>query len=291
MSLNDLLKNIEQIGRFDVIDDLIPFFVNLANGDIKFDENELSRLNLSIDHLTIDDTPQHRIYYDAFVCYAPEDIQYAQELISIVKNNDERAKLATADVLLPGHFEHDALIRLIDERCKKVIIILTRNFISSKECEFQTKFANEVGIKAQYPKIIPILYEEVEEGLLPNMIQVLSKINMTTRSGFLWDMSVTKLLRSLELSTNNQHRQNRQECYATHFTADIQQSSGEPIVDLLHSQSSTNSNLLAIEDLRRTPSPSSNKGVNLFKSIKRKMMGSSTGATSSMMLISHDKNE
>lgn len=243
-TVNDLLKLIEALERFDVIDDFLPNLVQMANSK-SAQENKMMLLssanriasqqqqhdtialsthaqqhrpqngysNGSVDtlsRLTIDDnlsTTNSKIIYDAFVCFAPEDYQYAQDLISFFEEHGKR--VATADDLLPGQFEFDALAQLIDLRCRKVIIILTPNFSRSKECEFQTKYASEIAIKAGYPKIIPVLYEACDQTNLPPMIGVMSKIDMTTRSrmpNLNWPLN--KLLRSLDFDINSVSQQN-----------------------------------------------------------------------------------
>lgn len=223
VTVNDLLKFIERIERFDVIDDFMPTLIDLAtrykpNGEFSFtkqqqqhqlalvarnaqqysssessDSSEPNILVNNFTRLTVDDTQYDMILYDAFVCFAPEDFHYAQELVALMEKHGKR--LAVADDLLPGQFEFDALAQLIDSRCKKVIIILTPNFTRSRECEFQTKYASEIAIKAGYPKIIPVLYEACDDQMLPPMIRVISKIDMTNRSNT-WQLN--KLLRSLD---------------------------------------------------------------------------------------------
>lgn len=214
-TLNDLLKLIERLQRFDVIDDSIDDLVRMgaraalvqqhtstprielttsssssssfSNSQLQQSQHRLaltsnnanSHVNERFDKLTIDDTARvDVIKYDAFVCYAPEDAQHAHALIGLL-NGQFGKQLVTADDLLPGHFEHDALMQLIDTRCRKVIIVLTPNFSQSKECEFQTKYASEIGFKDQRPNIIPVLCEPCDFSTLPRMIQVMSKIDLT----------------------------------------------------------------------------------------------------------------
>lgn len=218
ITLNNLIKLIEKLERFDVIDDLLPLLVNLAsnrynnnqgqlligNGQRISNNNKAQDLVSDVDRLTIDDTSQVTTLYDAFMCYAPNDIQYAQELISLLE--ERNAKIATADDLLPGHFEHDALMKLIEKRCKKVITILTPNFLQSEECLFLTKFAGESAIRDGCLKIIPVLYETCEHSKLPSIVKVMSKIDMTDRGSQRWQMK--RLINSLGLNFVNYSNDN-----------------------------------------------------------------------------------
>ena len=215
VTVNNLVKMLEQLERFDIIDDLTPTFIEMTTRSANKQQNDANKAlpeittdhlhqnngrlvihESSIEQLTIDDGPSHRIMYDAFVCFAPEDYQYAQELIGLLEDHGKR--VATADDLLPGHFEHDALVKLIATRCRRVLTVLTPSFLRSKECELQTKFASEIALRSgeSGPKIIPVLFEPCDNSKLPYMIQVISKIDMTNRVAYRWQLQ--KLLRSLD---------------------------------------------------------------------------------------------
>lgn len=328
-SLNTLIELIETIERFDVLDDFLPILIKIVSNQISIQprlnfrdqchaiehdksqdnkkisaSNETSHLVSDLNRLTVDDNACSNIFYDAFICFAPEDHQYAQELIYSLE--ERGARVATADDLLPGNFEHDALMRLIDVRCRKVIIILTPNFSKSEECKFQTKFASEVGIKTRATKIIPVLYESFDDSTIPIMIQVLSKIDMN-RGQRQWQLE--RLIRSLELNIekpqysrysgahlafDNQEQgaaiEDRDSSHPPHpaitFTstgsnATSNHNHNEPIVDLLHSEDSNR--LFKLDEpntesnvMRKTPSPtfsgnSSGSFLNRLMNVKKRV--------------------
>lgn len=324
VTLNDLIKMIERIERYDVVDDFIPGLVKIAaqySSSNSFDEGyrliEQPRLPIAVPQdtlvsntrlLTIDDTRQPSgACYDAFVCYAPEDQEHAESLISFL---EQRGKtLATASDLLPGNFEHDSLVQLIDTRCRKVIIILTHNFLRSKECEFQTKFASEIGIKAGSPKIIPVLCESCNDALLPPLIRVISKIDLANTQSRTWQLN--KLLGSLTPIAENQadnaqirnqpcsvrlqglQDQSRTEpgiYSATDSYQDLRSNSSPtdttccnsptnqlgPIVELMHSEVSDQGSCEPEpqKDLSSIDKDSSNKPLNWLKKFRRATSGS-----------------
>lgn len=332
ITLNDLLKLIECIERFDVVDDLVPTLVDLASGNryqYNNDQLALRQVNSStsqhensilvndLNHLAIDGCETNlatNIPYDAYICYAPEDIHYAQELIRQLEERNKR--VATSDHILAGHFEHDALIKLIG-RCRKVIIILTPNFLRSKECDFQTKFASELGINDGKFKIIPVLYEACDEPM-PTMIQVLSKIDMTNSGSGRWQFE--RLVSSLEVNIssqpdqtrypsmamtnqNQQHRMARMVhqiesqnpipaiTFACNSQATTADNNGEPVVDLLYSQYSDS--IVSNGGIRRSPSNNASPSIcrkatpsppatqsmgsnNPIKWFKRRLLGNSS---------------
>lgn len=211
-SVNELLKMLEKIERFDIIDDFMPVLVEIAShqNDIvatkqpytpaeTTDEQNTDRyLARAAELLTIDDTPDSIIIYDAFVCYAPEDHHHAANLIAAFQA--EGLTVTTPDRILPGLFEYDSVTQMIDSRCKKVVIILTPNFARSKECKFQTKFASELGMKAESPKIIPVIFERCDSPELPTIIKVLSKIDLSSAVSRSWQMA--RLIRCLQVEAS-----------------------------------------------------------------------------------------
>lgn len=271
VSITDLLKMIERIERFDVIDDLLPTLIEIARQQqqhgviekhtVSGDDVELyntrnnhdSHTNVLdknfLNQLTFDDTPEITISYDAFVCYAPEDLHYAQELISLLEDNGKR--VATADDLLPGHFEHDALIRLINSRCRNFIAILTNNTAHSDECILQTKFASG---KLTMGRFLPVLFETTD--CLPSVMQILTKIDLTSADPIRRDWQIKKLVKSLTHSstiTNFQiQHQNRSNNMlkvqqtniipaiafgdTNYQSSSVSSNDRNPIVELLHSE-------------------------------------------------------
>lgn len=217
ITVNDLLKIIEKIERFDVIDDTLSTFIDLAclNDQqlVQFSSRTIHSATAAESHyssndfnqvLTLNDDTEHFSgHYDVYICFTPQDGRYAQHLSTLLRNHG--LNVVTANDLLPGQFEQDALTQVI-LRCRKVIIILTPNFTNSEECKFQTKFANEIGIKDGNPKIIPVLFEACDDSTLPSMIKVLSKIDFTNPA--LGDWQMLKLLRSLNPSIHYRNQGN-----------------------------------------------------------------------------------
>jgi len=325
VTVKDLLNMLEQLERFDIIDDALPFLVGVVQSNINNRANSSPQSNGQLQNggaalalcepavsgtfdsqpsekLTIDDVNDHRIMYDAFVCFAIEDYSYAQELISLLEEDGRR--VATANDLLAVQYEHDALIKLIDRRCRKVLTVLTPNFLRSKECEFQTKFASEIAIKSggSSPKIVPILFEPCDDSQLPYMIRVISKIDMTDRGAHRWQ--IKKLLRSLDDHPSTNSRKIHPESYATRSRQEshheqprgsqyspnypgvqIDQISGdpEPVIELATSANTSYSHLSVSTkpESRQQDYPQNSMTAcsvsrplsGLFKQVKRRVLG------------------
>ncbi|KAK6633932.1 hypothetical protein RUM44_004539 [Polyplax serrata] len=169
-----LLQNyLEVIDRYDVLDDTKDLF--LANS-LEYIEN-LNKLhtpgtNVSLQSdkaiLTTDDIlrlengmePQT---YDAYVLHAEEDVNFAVEIVETMESK-YNFKLCIRDRDLIGglQFEHDAIIKLIAERCRRLVVVVSSNFLKSKANKFFVTFAQALALDIRERKVIPILYEKCE---------------------------------------------------------------------------------------------------------------------------------
>ncbi|KAL0281098.1 UNVERIFIED_CONTAM: hypothetical protein PYX00_002193 [Menopon gallinae] len=168
-----LQEYLSLIDRYDVLDDTQEAIVRdgLEYKD-RLNKINTSTKNICIDAdkeiLTVDDVgrlekglgPQ---IYDAYVLYAEEDADFASEIIKIMENK-YNFKLCVRDRDLIGgvQFEHDAITKLIAERCRRLVVVVSSNFLKSKANKFFVTFAQALGIDIRERKVIPILYEHCE---------------------------------------------------------------------------------------------------------------------------------
>ncbi|XP_046745118.1 myeloid differentiation primary response protein MyD88 isoform X2 [Diprion similis] len=164
---------LEKLERWDVIDDTVA----LMEKDAEIYKQHSQRTSTSanaIDNrveeqiITYDDlwrVPQGlgKQKYDAFLLFVEEDINFVNEVCE--KLEDEfNLKLCRKDrdfiVGLP--FEHNAIMKLISERCNRLIAILSPNFVRSSVTEFFINFTQAQAIETRARKIIPCFYERCE---------------------------------------------------------------------------------------------------------------------------------
>lgn len=106
--------------------------------------------------------------YDALVIYNDKDIEFATELIERLETNGHLLCAKDRD-LLPGlSFESDAMLSLLSKRCNRLIIIVSKAFLSSPMQIFITNFAQALGIEHDQRKIIPCVLEPCD---LPQMLR------------------------------------------------------------------------------------------------------------------------
>lgn len=84
--------------------------------------------------------------YDAFVLFADDDIDFATELIETMEKQYNLKFCVKGRDLVGGGFEHDSVIKLISERCRRLIVILSPAFLESSSNKFFYSFAQAIGI-------------------------------------------------------------------------------------------------------------------------------------------------
>ncbi|XP_046389682.1 myeloid differentiation primary response protein MyD88 isoform X2 [Ischnura elegans] len=169
-----LLKSfLGEMDRWDVVDDTS----SMMEQDIKeysaraknIDERDRHIAVESDKHiLTVDDVcriekglqPQN---YDAFLLYAEEDVDFAMEIIEKMEK-DYGLKLCIKDRDLVGGltFEHEAIMKLISERCNRLIVVVSPNFLKSEANKFFVTFAQALGIEQRQRKVVPCLYQRCQ---------------------------------------------------------------------------------------------------------------------------------
>lgn len=97
--------------------------------------------------------------YDAFVIYNDKDVEFASELIERCENMGYSLCVKDRDLLAGITMESAAILSLIANRCRKLIVIISKAFLKSPMQVFITNFAQAEGITHGDPKIIPCVLE------------------------------------------------------------------------------------------------------------------------------------
>uniref|UniRef100_A0A0A9XHW8 Myeloid differentiation primary response protein MyD88 n=1 Tax=Lygus hesperus TaxID=30085 RepID=A0A0A9XHW8_LYGHE len=190
----DFIHALEQIDRWDIIDDIKEFIEKDVHDFQQRDSaSEKPNVDLNIESdkhiLTVDDVqrineglePQ---IYDAFLLYSDDDADFASEMVERLEQRYQ-LKLCLKDRDLVGGvtFEHEAIMRLISERCRRLIIIVSPSFIESSANKFFVTYAQALGIEQRQRKIVPCIYRRVT---LPPELSYYFVLDHT-RSSPLWD--------------------------------------------------------------------------------------------------------
>ncbi|XP_058465595.1 myeloid differentiation primary response protein MyD88-like [Malaya genurostris] len=114
------------------------------------------------DIITVDDTYNHKQFYDAFVLFADADVEFATKMIERLEEKQLKICVKDRDFLAGISFEHEAIIRLITERCRRLLVIISKEFLRSPLNEFFVTFTQALQIEQKKRKIIPCVYERLE---------------------------------------------------------------------------------------------------------------------------------
>ncbi|XP_048193314.1 myeloid differentiation primary response protein MyD88 isoform X1 [Perognathus longimembris pacificus] len=211
-SVGCLLRLLAKLGREDVLQELGPGVVEDCNKYIRKQQQletekplQVARVDSSVPRTeeltgitTLDDplgqTPE---CFDAFICYCPNDLQFVQEMIRQLEQTDHRLKLCVSDRdVLPGTCVWSIASELIEKRCRRMVVVVSDDYLQSKECDFQTKFALSLSPGAHQKRLIPIKYKPMKKEFpsILRFITVCDYTNPCTKSWF-W----TRLAKALSL--------------------------------------------------------------------------------------------
>ncbi|XP_018408995.1 PREDICTED: myeloid differentiation primary response protein MyD88 [Nanorana parkeri] len=158
-TVGDLLNLLQKIERNDILTDLTPL----------------------IGHL-----PEQ---FDAFICYCAQDISFVQEMIIRLEQTDHHLKLCVFDRdVLPGTCLWSITSELIENRCRKMVVIISDDYLDSSECDFQTKFALSLGPGARERRLIPVKYKSMKRPF-PSILRFITVCDYTNPhiQGWFWD--------------------------------------------------------------------------------------------------------
>lgn len=168
-TIGQLWTFLEAMDRFDVIDDTLL----LIYEDYDRCKSQVGGIMTTLpppmednsysdpDVITTDDQKNLNLglglqHYDALVLSADEDCDFVQELVEKLEG-EYGLKLCLKDRDLVGglQFETESIVRLIIERCARVIVVLSPEFLASNVNNFFTSFAHALSIDQRRRIVIP----------------------------------------------------------------------------------------------------------------------------------------
>uniref|UniRef100_A0A6J0UUV0 Myeloid differentiation primary response protein MyD88 n=1 Tax=Pogona vitticeps TaxID=103695 RepID=A0A6J0UUV0_9SAUR len=204
-----LLRALE---RHDVLQDLAPRIEENCKKYLQKKQQELADRPLQVpavdssvprshemQGITTRDDPlgQSPEMFDAFICYCQNDIHFVQEMIQELEQTEHKLKLCVFDRdVLPGTCVWSITSELIEKRCRKMVVVISDDYLNSEECDFQTKFALSLSPGARLKRLIPVKCKSMKKEFpsILRFITVCDYTNPTTKKWF-W----TRLAKSLLL--------------------------------------------------------------------------------------------
>uniref|UniRef100_A0AAY4B542 Myeloid differentiation primary response protein MyD88 n=1 Tax=Denticeps clupeoides TaxID=299321 RepID=A0AAY4B542_9TELE len=116
----------------------------------------------------------HPETFDAFICYCHSDFHFVNEMILQLEQTDHRLKLCVFDRdVLPGTCVWSITTELIEKRCKRMVVVVSDDYLDSEACDFQTKFALSLSPGARSKRLIPVVYKPMEKKF-PSILRFLT---------------------------------------------------------------------------------------------------------------------
>ncbi|XP_045208644.2 myeloid differentiation primary response protein MyD88-like [Mercenaria mercenaria] len=136
-------------------------------------------------------------FYDAFICYTAEDENDRQFLYKMINELEVERGLklfVPGRDDLPGSAEYTITAYLIEKRCTRVVILVSRKFLQSAACDFQVKFAFALAPGARSKKLIPVIREK--NTPLPRILRFLAVCDFTKSDmvEWVWDRLFTAII-------------------------------------------------------------------------------------------------
>lgn len=195
-TVNTLISYLAELQRNDAIEDLQPFIDDTPfpsehkkrAEEIKQQRPAEERLSPELECLTVSDE-----YYDGFICYAKEDRGVANEILQKLEGKPFFRKICIDyRDYVPGNCKLDQMAAIIEDRCKRIVVLLSRNFGNSKDAGFQVKIALNLSPDATERRVIPVKCEECDVPRILRHITYLDYVNHNIKNYF-WKRLATSL--------------------------------------------------------------------------------------------------
>ncbi|XP_069814937.1 myeloid differentiation primary response protein MyD88 [Dendropsophus ebraccatus] len=186
-----LLELLRKMERHDILTDITPLIDSDCKKYLKKQQSVPPPLQVATVDSSggVDSSAQIPENFDAFICYCPQDIKFVQEMISRLEQTEHRLKLCVFDRdVLPGTCLWSITSELIENRCRKMVVVISDDYLDSPECDFQTKFALSLGPGARERRLIPIKYKPMKRPF-PSILRFITVCDYTNPhiKGWFWD--------------------------------------------------------------------------------------------------------
>jgi len=260
-TVKDLKACLAIIDRYDVVDD----GESLMEADISFYRSRINllttngtkastELNISNDrdNLTYGDISGEIVRYDAFILNADEDSEFADEVVMRLET-DYNLKLCVKDRdLLPGvMFEHEAIGKVIEERCNRLLVILSPSFLQSEGNKFLVSYTQALALETRQRKIIPCMYKRCERPMSVRYSYCLDYNRAGTLWNF-WEKLSNSIISTPKTPSSTNQSIGMEPLYSP---ASINIKSGTSLPDYSHWDSKKGEDLSTTFDLMSLPNP------------------------------------
>ncbi|XP_044178950.1 myeloid differentiation primary response protein MyD88-like isoform X2 [Acropora millepora] len=188
IKITNVISHLEEMGRQDAAEDLRQF------EELTHSPGELEEHRRRIDDT--EDRPTTHKRYDAFVCFAAQDKQFLKKLVTTMEAQPYNLRLCYTerDFLGGGCYLENAALA-IEQRCKKFVVLLSKNYDGSDGAVYESQIAITLEPGAQQQRIIPILLEDEYRKTIPKPMAHLTYLDYPR-----WQENIPKFWEKLAVS-------------------------------------------------------------------------------------------
>lgn len=191
-TVGKLLSILKKVDRNDVVEDLQVYI----DEDVRrYYENQKKKAEPPLqvpevdscvprtperNGITLEDDPEGTPeLFDAFICYCQSDFHFVHEMIRELEQTEYKIKLCVFDRdVLPGSCVWTITSELIEKRCKRMVVVISDEYLDSDACDFQTKFALSLCPGARNKRLIPVVYKSMTKPF-PSILRFLTVCDYT----------------------------------------------------------------------------------------------------------------
>ncbi|XP_039982724.1 myeloid differentiation primary response protein MyD88-like [Xiphias gladius] len=191
-TVRKLLSILMKVERYDIVEDLRP----LIDEDVRRHCENLKKKadpplqvpevdscvprTTERNGITLEDDPEGTPeLFDAFICYCQSDFEFVHEMIRELEQTEYKLKLCVFDRdVLPGSCVWTITSELIEKRCKRMVVVISDEYLDSDACDFQTKFALSLCPGARNKRLIPVVYKSMTKPF-PSILRFLTICDYT----------------------------------------------------------------------------------------------------------------
>jgi myeloid differentiation primary response protein MyD88 len=194
-TIGDLLTTLHRIGRLDILND--TQFQQLIAHDVESFESRIASQSNPVQVDEVGSTSEVEFHpmtvneamtgvaehFDAYICSTVADSSFVYEMIYHLEQV-QRLKLFIAERdSLAGSPGYPELAKIIKNKCRKMIIVLSPDYLQSEECKFATRFAFSLHPGADQRTLIPVMYRKCS---VPDILAYITLLDYTRQDIKQW---------------------------------------------------------------------------------------------------------
>ncbi|CAG5120532.1 unnamed protein product [Candidula unifasciata] len=175
-NIGNLVRALLRLGREDIFPDCMPNISRDAEQYLNNHHENWAPIGALYDSLTTDDLPGKPAIYDVFIIYNEDSERcefFVRELVRNLESSPFHLKCYFSQRSgLFGVMRLDNFTRVLEERCKHSIVVLSPEYNNCETCSFLSSMAVLLSARNRSRRIVPILIDGYQESQIPDVLRM-----------------------------------------------------------------------------------------------------------------------